>query len=55
MLFLQIFLLTTEDDKQFIEMNYQRGVIEFIVKDKVFLDKVRRMEQGLVFICPNSL
>lgn len=39
----KIFVLTTEDDKQFIEMNFQRGVIEFIVKDKAFLDKVKQI------------
>ena len=40
---IKIFVLTTEDDKQFIEMNYQRGVIEFVVKDKAFLDKVKQL------------
>ena len=39
----KIFVLTTEDDKQFIEMNFQRGVIEFIVKDKAFLDRVKQL------------
>lgn len=39
----KIFVLTTEDDKQFIEMNLQRGVIEFIIKDKAFLDKVKQL------------
>jgi len=39
----KIFVLTTEDDKQFIEMNFQLGVIEFIVKDKAFLDRVKQL------------
>jgi PAS domain S-box-containing protein len=43
----KIFVLTTEDDKQFIEMNYQKGVIEYIIKDKAFLHKAKHIPQTI--------
>ena len=39
----KIFVMTTEDDKQFVEMNYQKGVIEYIIKDKAFLHKIKKI------------
>lgn len=43
----KIFVMTTEDDKQFAEMNYQKGVIEFIVKDKAFVHRAKKFPQKL--------
>ena len=33
----KIFVLTTENDKQFREISYQKGILDFIVKDKNFV------------------
>ena len=44
---IKIFVLTTEDDKQFIEMNYQKGIIEYIIKDKAFLHKAKHIPQTI--------
>ncbi len=43
----KIFVLTTEDDKQFIEMNYQKGIIEYIIKDKAFLHKAKHIPRTI--------
>ena len=43
----KIFVMTTEDDRQFVEMNYQKGVIEFIVKDKAFAHKAKKFPQKI--------
>ena len=50
----KIFVMTTEDDKQFIEMNYQKGIIEFIVKDKAFVHKAKKLPQKIEKIGRNS-
>lgn len=43
----KIFVMTTEDDRQFVEMNYQKGVIEFIIKDKAFAHKAKKFPQKI--------
>lgn len=43
----KIFVMTTEDDRQFVEMNYQKGVIEFIIKDKAFVHKAKKFPQKI--------
>ena len=50
----KIFVMTTEDDKQFVEMNYQKGVMEFIVKDKAFVYKVKKFPQLIEKIFRNG-
>ncbi|NPA59024.1 MAG: response regulator [Epsilonproteobacteria bacterium] len=45
---IKIFVLTTEDDKQFIEMNYQKGIIEYIIKDKAFLHKAKHIPKTIL-------
>jgi PAS domain S-box-containing protein len=44
---IKIFVLTTEDDKQFIEMNYQKGIIEYVIKDKLFLHKLKSIPKTI--------
>ena len=39
----KIFVLTTENDKQFMEISYQKGVIDFLVKDKNFFYKIKQI------------
>ena len=39
----KIFVLTTETDKQFRDISYQKGVIDFIVKDKDFFFKINQI------------
>ncbi|MCK5111346.1 MAG: PAS domain S-box protein [Arcobacteraceae bacterium] len=39
----KIFVLTTETDKQFRDISYQKGVIDFIVKDKDFFHKIHQI------------
>ena len=36
----KIFVLTTETDKQFRDISYQKGVIDFIIKDKDFFHAI---------------
>lgn len=50
----KIFVMTTEDDRQFAEMNYQKGVIEFIIKDKAFVHKVKKFPQQIEKIQRNK-
>jgi len=40
---IKTFMLTTEKDNQLKESSYQKGIIDFIVKDKDFFDKVRQL------------
>lgn len=40
---IKTFMLTTEKDNQLKESSYQKGVIDFIVKDKDFFSKVRQL------------
>ncbi len=39
----KIFVLTSENDQQLIEIAYQKGVIDFIVKDKSFFAKLNEI------------
>ena len=39
----KIFLLTSEDDKSFIEESYKKGIIDFIHKDKDFFHKIENI------------
>jgi len=39
----KIFVLTTETDKQFRDVSYQKGIIDFIVKDKDFFYKINEI------------
>ena len=39
----KIFVITSEHDKQFMEVSYQKGVIDFIVKDKNFFYKIKQI------------
>ena len=39
----KIFVLTAETDKQFRDISYQKGVIDFIVKDKGFFHKIQEI------------
>ena len=43
----KIFVLTTENDKQFREISYQKGILDFIVKDKNFFDKVGQITKNI--------
>lgn len=40
---IKTFMLTTEKDNQLKESSYQKGIIDFIVKDKDFFSKVRQL------------
>ncbi len=43
----KIFVLTSENDKQFREVSYQRGVIDYIVKDKSFFHKIHQITKTI--------
>lgn len=43
----KIFVLTTETDKQFRDISYQKGVIDFIVKDKDFFNKINQITASI--------
>ncbi len=43
----KIFVLTTENDKQFREVSYQKGILDFIVKDKNFFHKVDQITKTI--------
>ncbi len=43
----KIFVLTNENDKQFIQMSYQKGVVDYIVKDSAFFHKVKMIPQTI--------
>ena len=43
----KIFVLTTETDKQFRDVAYQKGVIDFIVKDKDFFNKIDQIAKTI--------
>ncbi len=43
----KIFVLTSENDKQFREVSYQRGVIDYIVKDKSFFHKIHQVTKTI--------
>jgi len=43
----KIFVLTSENDKQFQEVSYQRGVIDYIVKDKSFFHKIHQITKTI--------
>ena len=43
----KIFVLTTETDKQLKEIAYQKGVIDFIIKDKSFFHKIPQLGKSI--------
>ena len=43
----KIFVLTNEEDRQFREISYQRGVIDYIVKDKRFFYKIHQVAKTI--------
>jgi len=43
----KIFVLTQESDKQFREVAYQKGVIDFIEKDKAFFNKIEQISSSI--------
>lgn len=43
----KIFVLTTQSDKQFREISYQKGIIDFIIKDKNFFHKVDQITKTI--------
>lgn len=43
----KIFVLTNEDDRQFREISYQRGVIDYIIKDKRFFYKIHQVSNTI--------
>ena len=50
----KIFVLTSESDKQFRAISYQRGIIDFIVKDKNFFHKVDQITKTIENIEKNK-
>ena len=50
----KIFVLTTESDKQFREISYQKGIIDFIVKDQYFFHKVDQITKTIENIEKNK-
>ena len=51
----KIFVLTTESDKQFREISYQKGIIDFIVKDQNFFHKIEQITKTIENIEKNKL
>jgi len=43
----KIFVLTSESDKQFREKSYQKGILDFIVKDKNFFHKIDQIAKTI--------
>ncbi len=43
----KIFVLTNENDRQFREVSYQRGVIDYIIKDKRFFYKIHQVAKTI--------
>ena len=43
----KIFVLTNENDRQFREISYQRGVIDYIIKDKRFFYKIHQVAKTI--------
>ncbi|NQY92616.1 MAG: response regulator [Campylobacteraceae bacterium] len=43
----KIFVLTTESDKKFREKSYQKGILDFIVKDKNFFHKIDQIAKTI--------
>jgi len=51
----KIFVLTQENDKQFREVAYQKGVIDFIEKDKAFFNKIGQIPSAIEQLEKNKL
>jgi len=51
----KIFVITSETDKQFRDTVYQKGVIDFIVKDKDFIYKIEKISITIERIEKNRL
>jgi len=49
----KIFVLTTENDIQFRESTFQKGVIDFIVKDKNFFKKIHELDKTIISLEKN--
>lgn len=43
----KIFVLTTESDIQFRDLSYQKGIIDFILKDKEFFHKINEIPKTI--------
>jgi len=43
----KVFVLTTESDQQFREISYQKGILDFIVKDKNFFHKIDQITKTI--------
>ncbi len=51
----KIFVLTHETDKQFREVAYQKGIIDFIEKDKAFFNKISQIPKSIEQLEKNRL
>lgn len=50
----KIFVLTSQTDTEFRESTFQRGVIDYIIKDKVFFQKVQELDKVIISIEKNK-
>ena len=50
----KIFVLTTENDSQFRESTFQKGVIDFILKDKDFFHKIHDLDKTIINLEKNK-
>lgn len=51
----KIFVLTTESDSQFRDLTYQKGIIDFILKDKDFFHKIHEIPRTIEQLEKNRL
>lgn len=49
----KIFVLTTESDSQFRDMTYQKGIIDYILKDRDFFYKINEIPQTIEKLIKN--
>jgi len=49
----KIFVLTTENDSQFRESTFQKGVVDFVLKDKGFFNKIHELEKVIISLEKN--
>ena len=52
---IKIFVLTTENDKQFRELTFQKGIIDFLEKDDTFSYKIKKLPQMIEQLENNKL
>jgi len=50
----KIFVLTTENDSQFRESTFQKGVVDFVLKDKGFFKKINELEKVIISLEKNK-